>query len=395
VRKLSALIVALLFLNIQPTHAVETLPQPFFNYLNSKYLGDPGVILIDKATGEVIYESGSTKARTPASVLKLTSAAAIALTLDASTVFKTAIYKTEKRGVFVIWGENDPWITSNAKYRDANKRAYMPKLIKAAFASDKKLKKITLIYKGVNNSDIYYAKKALKRRASVAYKPLSKNIEVESLITEKISQVESPPLSKMIRFALLYSDNVLSQRLAMLATGKNGYPLNKDGLNDMIHEKLTSLNVDTTGMYLVDGSGIGGSNRISAVTVSQLLLKIRSEPQLQVVYDSLPVGGESGTLIGRYHTTAPQAVGIVKAKTGSTRHTVSLAGFTSSGEKEYVFVVIADGVGRTKRSQNAARSAIDRMLGTITKPVVIGLTPPTVENNPVAITQQPTYIKQR
>jgi len=386
-RKLSVFIVALLFLNIQPTHAVETLPQPFFNYLNSKYLGDPGVILIDKATGEVIYESGSTKARTPASVLKLTSAAAIALTLDASTVFKTAIYKTEKRGVFVIWGENDPWITSNAKYRDANKRAYMPKLIKAAFASDKKLKKITLIYKGVNNSDIYYAKKALKRRASVAYKPLSKDVEVESLITEKISEVESPPLSKMIRFALLYSDNVLSQRLAMLATGKNGYPLNKDGLNDMVHEKLNSLNVDTTGMKLVDGSGLGGSNRISAVTVSQLLLKIRSEPQLKVVYDSLPVGGESGTLIGRYHTTAPQAVGIVKAKTGSTRHTVSLAGYTSSGEKEYVFVVIADGVGRTKRSQNAARSAIDRMLGTITKPVVIGLTPPTVDNNQAAISQ--------
>ena len=386
-KKLSALVVALLLLNIQPTHAVETLPQPFFNYLNSKYLGNPGVILIDKASGEVIYESGSTKARTPASVLKLTSAAAIALTLDASTVFKTAIYKTEKRGVFVIWGENDPWITSNAKYRDANKRAYMPKLIKAAFASDKKLKKITLIYKGVNNSDIYYAKKALKRRASVAYKPLSKDIEVESLITEKLSEVESPPLSKMIRFALLYSDNVLSQRLAMLATGKNGYPLNKDGLNDMVHEKLNSLNVDTTGMNLVDGSGLGGSNRISAVTVSQLLLKIRSEPQLKVVYDSLPVGGESGTLIGRYHTTAPQAVGIVKAKTGSTRHTVSLAGYTSSGEKEYVFVVIADGVGRTKRSQNAARSAIDRMLGTITKPVVIGLTPPTVDNNQAAISQ--------
>lgn len=386
-RKLSVFIVALIFLNIQPTHAVETLPQPFFNYLNSKYLGDPGVILIDKATGEVIYESGSAKARTPASVLKLTSAAAIAMTLDANTVFKTAIYKTEKRGVFVIWGENDPWITSNAKYRDANKRAYMPKLIKAAFASDKKLKKITLIYKGVNNSDIYYAKKALKRRASVAYKPLSKDIEVESLITEKLSEVESPPLSKMIRFALLYSDNVLSQRLVMLATGRNGYPLNKDGLNDMVTEKLTSLGVDTTGMKLVDGSGLGGSNRISAVTVSQLLLKIRSEPQLKVVYDSLPVGGESGTLIGRYHTTAPQAVGIVKAKTGSTRHTVSLAGYTTSGEKEYVFVVIADGVGRTKRLQNAARSAIDRMLGTITKPVVIGLTPPTVENTPIAIPQ--------
>jgi len=31
-------------------------------------------------------------------------------------------------------------------------------------------------------------------------------------------------------------------------------------------------------------------------------------------------------------------------------------------------VVIADHVGKTKRIQNAARSAIDRMLGTITKP---------------------------
>ena len=31
-------------------------------------------------------------------------------------------------------------------------------------------------------------------------------------------------------------------------------------------------------------------------------------------------------------------------------------------------MVIADHVGKTKRIQNAARSAIDRMLGTITKP---------------------------
>lgn len=386
-KKIFTLTLAILFFNIQTAEAVEVLPQPFFNYLNSKYLGNPGVILIDKTSNEVLYESGSSKPRTPASVLKLASTAAIALTLPEDTIFKTAIYKTEKKGVFVILGENDPWMTSNAKYRDANKRAYMPKLIKAAFASNTKLKKVTLIYKGVNNSDIYFAKKALKRRSSVAYKPLSKNIDVESLITEKISEVESPPLSKMIRFALLYSDNVLSQRLMMLATGKNGYPLNKTGLNKMVIEKLNSIGVDTKGMKLVDGSGLSGANRISAITVSQLLLKIRSEPQLDVVYRALPVGGESGTLAGRYHTTAPQAVGLVKAKTGSTRHTVSLAGYTSSGEKEYVFVVIADGVGRTKRLQNAARSAIDRMLGTITKPVVIAVTPTVVENTVAPISQ--------
>jgi D-alanyl-D-alanine carboxypeptidase len=385
-RKVALLVLCMLILNLQPANAVDVLPAPFFKYLGSKYLANPGVILIDGANSEVVYQDGATQPRTPASVLKLFSTSAIALTLDTSTVFKTAIYKTEKKGVFVIWGDNDPWITSNAKYRDANKRAYMPALIKAAFASDKSLKKINLVYKGVNNSDILYAKRALNRRASVAYKPLSKNVEVESLITEKIAEVSSPPLHKMIRFALLYSDNVLSQRLAMLATGRSGYPLTRTGMNEMIKDKITAIGVDTTGMKFVDGSGIGGENKVSAITVSQLLLKIKTEPKLKVIYESLPVSGESGTLIGRYHATAPQAVGLVRAKTGSTRHTVSLAGFATSGEKEYVFVVIADGVGRTRRLQDAARNAIDRMLGTITKPFVSGLTPPVPENNPFTTT---------
>lgn len=385
-KRISALVFFILLFNLSPANAVDVLPEPFFKYLGSKYLANPGVILIDGSSSEIVYESGSDKPRTPASVLKVISASAMALTLDSTTVFKTALYKTDKKGVFVIWGENDPWITSNAKYRDANKRAYMPALIKAAFASDKSLKKITLVYKGVNNSDILYAKRALNRRSSVAYKPLSKTVEIESLITEKIAEVSSPPLQKMIRFALLYSDNVLSQRITMLATGLNGYPLNRTGLNEMINAKISGIGVDTTGMKLVDGSGLGGENRVSAKTVSQLLLKIKTEPKLKVIYDSLPISGESGTLIGRYHSTAPQAVGLVRAKTGSTRHTVSLAGFATSGEKEYVFVVIADGVGRTRRLQDAARSAIDRMLGTITKPPVIGITPPVPETNPFTTT---------
>jgi D-alanyl-D-alanine carboxypeptidase len=368
VKKISALLLLVLTFNIQPASAAEPLPQPFFNYLSSKYLADPGIILLDGSTKEIVYQNGADVLRSPASVLKLTSATAIAMTLDSTTVFTTSLYKTEKRGVFVVLGDDDPWMTSSAKFRDANKRAFTPTLIKAAFASDKKLKKITLLYKGINGSDIYYAKRALGRRASVVYKAISKDVDPQSLIAEKITEISSPPLSKMIKFALLYSDNVLTQRLAMVATARNGYPVNKTGLNDMMNDKLASMGINTIGLHLEDGSGLSGGNRISAVTVSELLIKIRSEPRLKVVYDALPTSGESGTLVGRYHETAPQAVGLIKAKTGSTRHTVSLAGFATSGDKEYVFVVIADHVGKTKKIQNAARSAIDRMLGTITKP---------------------------
>jgi D-alanyl-D-alanine carboxypeptidase/D-alanyl-D-alanine-endopeptidase (penicillin-binding protein 4) len=387
VKRLSVLIVSFLFFSLQPASAAEVLPQPFFNYIGSKYLADPGVILIDQSNNEIVYQSGAQKPRTPASVLKIFTTAAIALTIDPETTFQTAIYKTDKRGVFVIWGDNDPWITSSAKAKKANKRAYMPNLIKAAFASDKKLKKITLIYKGVNNSDIRYAKKALNRRASVAYKRIGKNMEVESLITERIAAITSPPLHKMIRFALLYSDNVLSQRLAMLATGRSGYPLTEEGMNSMIFEKISSLGVDTTGMNFIDGSGLSRKNKVSALTVSQLLLKVKTDPRLKSIYEHLPISGESGTLISRYHETAPQAVGVVRAKTGSIRGVVSLAGFATSGEKEYVFVVLADEVGRTRSSQNSARKAIDRMLGTITKPPVIGITPPAPESTPFTTTQ--------
>ena len=386
-KRLSVLIVSFLFFSLQPASAAEVLPQPFFNYIGSKYLADPGVILIDQSNNEIVYQSGAQKPRTPASVLKIFTTAAIALTIDPETTFQTAIYKTDKRGVFVIWGDNDPWITSSAKAKKANKRAYMPNLIKAAFASDKKLKKITLIYKGVNNSDIRYAKKALNRRASVAYKRIGKNVEVESLITERIAAITSPPLHKMIRFALLYSDNVLSQRLAMLATGRSGYPLTEEGMNSMIFEKISSLGVDTTGMNFIDGSGLSRKNKVSALTVSQLLLKVKTDPRLKSIYEHLPISGESGTLISRYHETAPQAVGLVRAKTGSIRGVVSLAGFATSGEKEYVFVVLADGVGRTRSAQNSARKAIDRMLGTITKPPVIGITPPAPESTPFTTTQ--------
>ena len=386
-RKFLALLLAIIFLSLQPATAAEVLPQPFFNYLGSKYLANPGVILVDQSNNEVLYQSGADKPRIPASVLKLFTTAAISLTLDSKTTFQTAIYKTDKRGVFVIWGDNDPWITSSAKAAKAYQRAYMPKLIKAAFASDKKLKKIKLIYRGVNNSDIRDAKKALKRRASVTYQRMGKDVVAEEIIGKQLAVVTSPPLNKMIRFALLYSDNVLSQRLAMLATGRNGYPLTEEGLNNMIIDKISTLGVDVTGMNFIDGSGLSRKNKVTALTISQLLLKVKTDPRLKPIYDHLPVSGETGTLISRYHETAPQAVGLVKAKTGSIRGVVSLAGFATSGEKEYVFVVLADEVGRTRAAQNSARKAIDRMLGTITKPPVIGITPPVPESTPVLTTQ--------
>ena len=45
----------------------------------------------------------------------------------------------------------------------------------------------------------------------------------------------------------------------------------------MAKEKIGALGVDVTGMKLLDASGLASGNKISAVTVSQLLLKIRKQ----------------------------------------------------------------------------------------------------------------------
>ena len=373
-KRVALLVISLLILSSQPASADDVLPQSFFSYLGSKYLADPGIILIDQSDKHVVYQKGETELRAPASVLKLISTSAIALNMDTTTVFKTAVYTTAKPGEFLIVGDDDPWITSSAKEAARLKRAYLPTLLKSALAHKNNLKTISLLYTGVSGSDIKTARRALRKTSSIRYKALANNVDTATIAVEKIAEIKCPNLASIINFTLLYSDNLLAQRLAMLATVRFGYPGTKDGLNQMVNEKLTALNINIDGLHLEDGSGISGGNRVSAVTISQLLLKVRSEPKLKIIYDSLPVGGVSGTLIGRYRGTAPQAVGLVRAKTGSTRHTVSLAGYAIAGEKEYVFVVIANHVGSTKRKQNAARSAIDRMLGTITRPPVIPTT---------------------
>ena len=86
------------------------------------------------------------------------------------------------------------------------------------------------------------------------------------------------------------------------------------------------------------------------------------------ILEGLPLAGKTGTLKSRFITDAPSAVGLVKAKTGWINGTVSLAGFVTVGNDQYVFTVIADHVKQNENSRQLARLTIDRMLATIAKP---------------------------
>ena len=77
----------------------------------------------------------------------------------------------------------------------------------------------------------------------------------------------------------------------------------------------------------------------------------------------------------RFTKTAPEAVGLVKAKTGTLNGTTNLAGYIESGDREYVFVIISDKHARTYSAAKRARATVDRILGKIASPLLPQPTP--------------------
>ena len=109
---------------------------------------------------------------------------------------------------------------------------------------------------------------------------------------------------------------------------------------------------------------------MTANQVGQLLLKIRSDSRFAPLLSGLPISGLTGTLKNRFVETAREAVGLVKAKTGTLSGTANLAGYVEAGDREYIFVIIADRLKRTYSAANLARKTVDRILGKIASPLL-------------------------
>ena len=102
--------------------------------------------------------------------------------------------------------------------------------------------------------------------------------------------------------------------------------------------------------------------------MGEFLYKINNDEKYYFLHDSLPIGGVSGTLQDRFTSTSPNAVGLVRAKTGTLNGTATLAGYVESTDREYVFVLLADKIPLGNSALKKARAAMDRVLGRIAAP---------------------------
>ena len=386
-RPLGFLLALALVISATPAQALEKLapsaiPKVFQNLSNSKFLADPSMIVVDAMTGEVIFERNSTQARKPASVIKLLSATSVLSYIDSQKVFNTNIYKGVDPGTIVINGEYDPWISMIQSQAEKMGRTSLPRLgfntinryNELAGAEAKRLK---ILYSGLFPQDLANLQAFLKKRGirTTAEKITPEDALLQS--AEPLVLSVSPTLETMVKWTLLWSDNVLAERLARLAAITSGETFNTQGVENTFHTVLTNFGIDPDKIEVADGSGLSKQNRVTAKAIADLLMKIRNDPKYVSVYEGLPIGGVSGTLQKRFLTTAPQAVGLVRGKTGTLSGTVSLAGYVDSEDRQYIFVAIADKIPRRYSASERARDTLDRILGKIAAPIFPELLPVT------------------
>lgn len=339
-------------------------------------LSNPSVSLIDVSTGEIVFESNAFSQRKPASTMKILAAAATLKHLKPDQVFTTRVSLGTVPDSIVIDGEFDPWISMDHQVATKMKRTSFPRiafnsLSKVKESSGGSIKKLKVYYNGIYANEVASFKAFYKKRGVTAAFIKVSDEKATSLVSEEILTSESPQVIKMLDWFLLWSDNQLSERMAKIAAKYAGNEFNDEGVAVTFAEILISFGINPAQIVVIDASGLSRQNKITAHVLAQLLYKIHSDPVLSRLIESLPVGGESGTLRNRYIETAPDAVGLVKAKTGTLTGTVSLAGYVQSGDREYAFVIIADKIRRTNSASDRARKTLDRYLAKIAAPLAI------------------------
>jgi PBP4 family serine-type D-alanyl-D-alanine carboxypeptidase len=168
---------------------------------------------------------------------------------------------------------------------------------------------------------------------------------------------------------------LLAERIARLASVAAGNTLDDAGVEKTFKTILSNYGITTSNLVIKDASGLSKENRVTASQIAKLLMIIYHDPKFTKLINGLPVGGVSGTLRHRFIETAPEAVGLVRAKTGTLNGTTNLAGFVESGDHEYIFVILADRHSKSYSVTKKVRATVDRILGKIATPLLPELLP--------------------
>ena len=368
----------------------------------SKNLTSGAALVVDPASGSVLYEAGSAAPLTPASNAKLATAVAALTVLGPTRRIATNVVVRD-RDVYLVGG-GDPTLAS------VSTDPSIPTLAQLAE------KTLTQVGSGtalsLHYDDSAFAGPTLAAGWSSSYPRIGEVAPVTALMVDQgrvspgglprvsdparqaakqfarllraggvtvtsvdrakapadatvIATVESPPVSRIVQSMLTESENTYAEALGHLVGGAKLANPSFDGGALATREVLAALKIDTGGFHLADASGLSRDDRMTARTLAAVLTAVvlQTHPELDYIATGLPIAGLTGTLAERYATPATAAGrGFVHAKTGTLTGVIAESGIVlAASGRQLVFSFIATRV----KNLDAMRRTLDGIASTL------------------------------
>ena len=176
----------------------------------------------------------------------------------------------------------------------------------------------------------------------------------------EIATVTSPPVADIVERVLQYSDNegaeVLAHQVGLAVEGEASYNGGVRG----VRSTMRGLGIDLHDATIQDGSGLSRHDRLDAESLVEVLqlASAPGRPELRSVITGLPVAAYDGSLGYRYDASPGR--GLVRAKTGTLTGTSALAGITTDARgRVLVFAFVSNHVKEAETLDT--RSALERL----------------------------------
>lgn len=354
-------------------------------------------VVVDVATGEQVYADGATTPMTPASTVKIATAAAALSALGPHHRITTTVRLSPDSRTVTLAGGGDPTLDEAALRSLAADTA---RSLRAGGAGAVRLTYDTSRYSGPavhpigRNENIARVSALMADEgrldgstrgpaprtddpAGDAARTFAELLDEAGVETRSgptpgrtaagartVATHLSAPLSALVERALTNSDNDIAEALARQTALKAGEPASFAGGRRAVTARLKALGLPTAGARLADGSGLDRADKVTATLLAGLLALAADpdHPELRPVLTGLPVAGFSGTLGDRYTATS-RGTGLIRAKTGTLTGVNSLAGTAVDAKGRLLaFAFLASGT----TSPDEAEAALDTLAAALT-----------------------------
>ena len=184
---------------------------------------------------------------------------------------------------------------------------------------------------------------------------------------DRVASATSPLLAEIVEATNRKSINLFAEHLLRTLGvhryhGSEAEPGSVEAGVRAMRSMLTEAGISEDELQMVDGSGLSFMNRVTPQALVALLSYMHTHSDSSVrtaFYDSLPLGGHSGTLSGRY--PSGDARGNVRAKTGYINGVRTLSGYvTAASGNRLAFSILCNHYAtRTSRVSEAQDDVVE------------------------------------